>query len=148
MAELADYNILLIPAFAEILMAEDIPDRVRELRFDALRQLQGHLGFYQQRGYLPMLLSRIAEKKAEMILTATSKTEMDKLLKPRCPHYDGNRFVPDEYSVPEEELICWSETSFLGPLNEIGYSRYMEVFRQVFPEESEQIFSSAEAAYG
>lgn len=148
MAELADYNILLIPAFAEILMAENVPDRVRGPRFDALRQLKGHLDFYQKRGYLPKLLSGIAEKKAEMILAATSKTEMDKLLKPRCPYYDGNRFVPDEYNVPEEELICWSETSFLGPLNEIGYSRYMEVFRQIFPEVSEQLFSSAEATYG
>lgn len=147
MAELADYNIVVIPAFAEILMAENVPDRVRELLFDALRQLQGYLSFYQKRGYLPQLLSGIAEKKTKMILAATSKTEMEKLLKPRCPHYDGNRFVPDEYCVPEEELICWSETSFMGPLNEIGYLRYMEVFRQIFPETSEQLFNSAEVVY-
>ena len=33
---------------------------------------------------------------------------------------------------PEEEAICWSETSLRGTLNEAGYKRYMEVFQEVF----------------
>lgn len=48
-------------------------------------------------------------------------------------------FIPDAYSVPEEELICWSETSLKGPLTAEGFQRYMELFKQVLPEESRRL---------
>lgn len=137
-----DFNILLLPAVAEILTAEAVPDRVREIRFNALKQLRTCLNFYQRRGYTSKLLCGIAEKKSKMILSATTASDMDKLARPRCPYYDGNRFIPDEYSIPEEELICWSETSLLAPLNEAGCKRYMEVFQQIFPEESIKFFGT------
>lgn len=59
------------------------------------------------------------------------------MIRPRAPHFDGNKFIPDRYNIPEEELICWCETSLRGPLNENGFNRYMEVFHEVFPERSE-----------
>jgi len=130
-----DFMLVMIPYFAEVLTA-DMPDSVRLLRFQALKGVQQYLNRYQENGYLPELVSAIAEKKCKRILTLTTKAEMERLVKPRCPHYDGNRFWPDEYIVPEEELICWSETSLRAPLNEAGQKRYMELFRQVLPEES------------
>ena len=53
-----------------------------------------------------------------MILKVTSKTEMNLVLQPDCPRYDGNRFITGKYNVPEEELIAWSEVSLNagGPL--------------------------------
>ena len=48
-------------------------------------------------------------------------------------------FIPDAYSVPEEELICWSETSLKGPLTAESFQRYMELFKQVLPEESRRL---------
>ena len=45
----------------------------------------------------------------------------------------------DDYSVPEEELICWSEASKNAPLNEVGFKCYMELFKQVLPEESKAL---------
>ena len=48
-------------------------------------------------------------------------------------------FISDPYLLPEEELICWSEASLRAPLNEPGYRRYMKLFRQVFPEESQAL---------
>lgn len=134
-----DYSLTLIFAYAEVI-AGDMSDKVRVLRFDALKRLQAILAFYKDRGYMEELLNGIAEKKCQMIMSVTSKTEMEKVLKPHCPHYDGVKFIPDAYNVPEEELICWSETSFLAPLNEAGYKRYMEVFKSVFPEKSKQLF--------
>ena len=59
---------------------------------------------------------------------------MNKLLKPSYPYFNGNKFIPDKYNVIEEELICWSETSLQGPLNEIGFKRYTELFNILFPE--------------
>ena len=74
-----------------------------------------------------------------MILATTGKAEMEKVLHPHAPHYDGGRFIPDQYSVEEEELICWSETSLRGPLIPAAMKRYMELFKRFYPEEAERI---------
>ena len=129
-------DIALIPYFAELICDERKPERVLALQFDALRQLGANLKCYERRGYLEELIFAIADKKARMILGTTSKGEMEKVLKPNCPHYDGSRFIPGEYSVPEEELICWSETSLQGPLMSHAVKRYMELFKQVLPEQA------------
>ena len=136
---ISDFNIALIPIFAEILVADDISDQIRILRFSALKKLQAYLSHYEKLGFMQKLLYEIAEKKGKMILSITGKTEMDRMLKPHCPRYDGSKFIPDEYSVPEEELICWSQTSLLAPLNEAGFKRYMELFHIVFTEESKKL---------
>lgn len=135
-----DYMLVIVPYIAEIIAA-DMPDKVRELRFDAIMQLKSRLAFYKERGYMDKLLCAVARKRAEMIMRTTSKTEMEKVMSVRCPHYDGNKFVPDAYNVPEEEMIAWAETSFMGPLNDIGYERYKELFGQLFPEQAKQIFN-------
>lgn len=124
----------LIRAFMEILLTDDIPDKVKEYRLSALRGLRENLKHYEKSGYSEKLIISIAEKKIKMIMQLQSKSEIDKILKPRCPYYDGNKFIPDKYSIMEEELICWSETSLLAPLNEAGAKRYMELFRKFFPE--------------
>ena len=111
--------------------------------------LQGLIHHYDERGYTEKLLNGIAEKKGAMIMSASSKTEMDKILKPKAPHFDGVRFIADRfdgvrfiadrYLLPEEELICWSEASLRAPLNEYAFRRYMELFCRMFPEESEAL---------
>lgn len=67
-------------------------------------------------------------------------------MKPHAPHYNGAEIIPDQYHVLEEELICWSETSFQGPLIEPGYKRYMQVFSEVFPDEAKTIWNRKELA--
>ena len=135
----SDYMVTLLPFYAELFCAEGISYTLFALRFDALQKLQATLSHYSDRGYTQKLLCGIAERKAVLILAATGKTEMEKILKPHAPHYDGVKFVSDPYLLPEEELICWSEASLRAPLNEAGYRRYMKLFRQIFPEESEAL---------
>ena len=130
-----DFELVLLLYYAEIAVA-DVPDKVCKLRLSALGELRWYLNHYRKLGYLQKLLCGIAAKKCERIKTATTATEMYQILKPRCPRYNGNRFLPDEYSVPEEELICWSKASLRAPLNEVGCNRFMELFKQVLPEES------------
>lgn len=132
-------DIVLIPYFAELICDEEKPAKVRETQFYALRRLGAILRFYERLGYLDRLVMAIGEKKAEMILATTSKAAMEKVLKPSCPQYTGAGFVPGEYSVPEEELICWSETSLRGPLTSQAHKRYMVLFREVFPEQAEAL---------
>ena len=134
----ADYLPVINRCVAEIMM-EKIPDQTKHLRFLAVLKLQGYLHLYEQHGYMPKLIHAIAEKKCRMIGTITTESEMKKLLKPSCPHYYGGRFTPGEYHISEEELIGWSEASLRTPLNSAGYQRYMELFKQVLPEESRRL---------
>ena len=143
-----DFNLALIPLVAELASQQDISDSLRTLRLNAISQLTAHLNYYKKLGYIDRLLYAIAEKKGNMILETTSKTEMEKLLKARAPHYNGNTFFADKYSVPEEELICWSETSLRAPLNDAGAQRYYQVFSEIFPEEYARIQNLSGVRYG
>ena len=71
----SDYSLTLIFAYAEVI-AGDMSDKVRVLRFDALKRLQAILAFYKDRGYMEELLNGIAEKKCQMIISVTSKTSL------------------------------------------------------------------------
>ena len=128
-----DFEMVIFFAFAEILMDEESSDDLKNLRLNALKQLQRSLPHYDQLGYISQLTTAIAEKKCQMIKEATSKAQVDKFLKPRCPHYDGGKFIEDPCIIPEEELICWSHASLRFPLNSVGAARFKEVFQRVFP---------------
>ena len=128
-----DFEMVIFFAFSEILMDEESSDDLKSLRLNALKKLQHSLHHYDQLGYIPQLTKAIAEKKCQMIKDAITKTQIESFIKPRCPHYDGSKFVEDPTIVPEEELICWSHTSLRAPLNSIGAARFKEVFQRVFP---------------
>lgn len=128
------FKITMLLTFVEILFDENVSDEVKNLRIDALKKLNSYLEYYEESGYLSILIDKIAEKKTKMIMKIKSKSEMDKMLKPSCPVFDGSKFITDKYSVIEEELIGWSETSLQAPLNENGYKRYTELFETIFPE--------------
>lgn len=140
-----DFEMVIFFAFAEIVMDETVSDDLKGLRVDALKKVQRSLNHYHHLGYIPELTKTIAEKKCQMIKEATSKTEMEKFLKPRCPRYDGEKFVEDPYIIPEEELICWSYASLRFPLNSIGAARFQEVFKRVFPNGSGNVLRENEA---
>lgn len=134
------FELVIVPLLAEIISDKNVSDKVKELRFNAMRELMAYLRLYQKLGYCERLLRGIAEKKGKLICSISGKTEMAKLMKPHCPHYDGSKFIPDPYCIPEEELICWGETSLKAPLNDIGYQRCAELFRQVFPDDVKDVF--------
>lgn len=127
-------------AFVKILMSNDISENIKELRVSALKELYNYLKHYEDRGYVDKLICKIAEKKIDMIMKIKTKEEKEKVIKPRCPKFYGDKFLPDQYSVPEEELICWSEASLIAPLNKHGFNRYMELFKIIFPEEEKNLF--------
>ena len=94
-----DYTLVLLPFFAEMCTKPAESEKITKLRKEAIWQLYRQLAEYKQRGYIESLLSSIAKKKAGMIMNVTSKTEMEKLMNPRPPYFDGNRFIPDEYHI-------------------------------------------------
>ena len=142
-----DFEMVIFFAFAEIVMDEDASDDLKSIRIDALKKVQRSLNHYHHLGYIPELTRAIAEKKCRMIKKATSKSEMEKFLQPRCPRYDGEKFIEDPYIIPEEELICWSYASLRFPLNNIGAARFQEVFKRVFPDGNGNVMRESEADY-
>lgn len=140
-----DFEMVIFFAFAEIVMDETASDDLKSLRIDALKKVQRSLNHYHHLGYIPELTRAIAEKKSRMIKEATSKSEMEKFLQPRCPRYDGEKFIEDPYIIPEEELICWSYASLRFPLNNIGAARFQEVFKRVFPDGTGNVMRESEA---
>lgn len=134
-----ELTIALIETFIEILFDEKASDKIKELRINGLLELNSYLEYYKSCGYMERLINKIAEKKVKMLMKITSKSEMKKMLKPSCPNFDGSKFIADKYHVIEEELICWSQTSLEGPLNEIGFKRYMELFNIVLPEYKDKL---------
>ena len=142
-----DFEMVIFFAFAEIVMDENASDDLKSLRIDALKKVQRSLNHYHHLGYIPELTRAIAEKKCRMIKEATSKSEMEKFLQPRCPRYDGEKFIEDPNIIPEEELICWSYASLRFPLNSIGAARFQEVFKRVFPDGTGNVMRESEADY-
>ena len=140
-----DFEMVIFFAFAEIVMDEDASDDLKSLRIDALKKVQRSLNHYHHLGYIPELTRAIAEKKCRMIKETTSISEMEKFLQPRCPRYDGEKFIEDPYIIPEEELICWSYASLRFPLNNIGAARFQEVFMRVFPDGTGNVMRESEA---
>lgn len=134
MSNNTDYRFILLEALTKILLDEKISDDLRSLRIDGLNKLYSYLEYYKDCMYMESLINTIAEKKVKMIMQIKSKEKMKKMLTPFSPHFDGIKFIPNEYNVIEEELIWLSETSLRGPLNEIGFKRYIELFNIVFPE--------------
>lgn len=134
MSNNTDYRFILLEALTKILLDEKISDDLRSLRIDGLNKLYSYLEYYKDCMYMESLINTIAEKKAKMIMQIKSKEKMNKMLTPSSPRFDGIKFISDEYNVIEEELIWLSETSLRGPLNEIGFKRYIELFNIVFPE--------------
>lgn len=142
MITISDYNMILLSAMAEVI-ENPKPDRIREARFAALKKLQKNLNWYRSHSYMEELLVRIADKKCHMLMEACSKKELDLIMNPPVPHYNGNEFIVDRHLLPEEELIAWSETSLCAPLTHTACKRFEAVFREVFPEQSKAIFAAS-----
>lgn len=133
-----DFRLVLAPYYAE-LTATEMPERLFKLRIAALQEVHRCLAHYQELNYDAKLLCTIARKKGDMILKITTRAEADKISRPQAPYYYGGKLVADEFSIPEEEMICWSQASLAAPLNSAGLERFIELFRQVYPEKSKEM---------
>ena len=113
----------------ELLMDNELNEKLRSRRFDALRKMRGITAQYEEEKFLPELVETVFCKKADFIMEA--KTELEEIVKPSTPRYSGGIFYPGSpYHVEEEELIFWSKTSLKAPLILRGYKRYQELFKK------------------
>lgn len=134
-----EFVITLVQSIMEVLSDKKMTDDLKALRIDGLIELNKHLEYYRSYGYMDKLINKIAEKKKKMIINAKTKKEMKKIVEPSFPKFNGSKFITDEYSVIEEELICWSQASLIAPLNETGFKRYVELFNILLPEYKDKL---------
>ena len=101
----------------ELLMDDELNEKLRSRRSDALRKMRGITAQYEEEGFLPELVETIFCKKADFIMKAKTKAELEEIVKPSTPRYSGGIFYPGSpYHVEEEERILWSKTSLKAPL--------------------------------
>ena len=101
----------------ELLMDNRLTEKLRSRRFDALRKMRGITAQYEEEGFLPELVEMVFCKKADFIMKAKTKAELEEIVKPSTPRYSGGIFYPGSpYHVEEEERILWSKTSLKAPL--------------------------------
>lgn len=121
----------------ELLMDDEVNEKLRSRRFDALRKMRGIAAQYEEDGFLPELVKSVFCKKADFIMNAKTKAELEEIVKPSVPRYSGGIFYPgNSYHVEEEELILWSKTSLKAPLISQGYKRYQELFEKYVKDEA------------
>lgn len=120
------HDALILP-IAEAITAE-VSDNVKALRLDAFKTLNAQLATFQRKGYDERLIDDIAEKRAEFINQATSKTEMEKILH---PDYNNS----PQYGIAAEEIIFWGEASLRYPLRQKDAERFFDLVKKFYKGE-------------
>lgn len=124
----------------ELLMDDEVNEKLRSRRFDALRKMREIAAQYEEDGFLPELVETVFCKKTAFIMKAKTKAELEEIIKPSTPRYSGGAFYPgNPYHVEEEELILWSKTSLKAPLISQGYKRYQELFEKYIGNEAKDV---------
>lgn len=137
------YETAMLVAWTEILTDNSISEALRSHRVAALRTVEARLHQYEKRAIDLRLLNTIAAKKIEQILGATTKQDLHDIAQPPKPHYNGAEIIPSRFSVPEEELILWSETSLTAPIKDCASKRFWKLFADIYPDEAKKIFEVA-----
>lgn len=120
-------------AIASLIAGKDkCSDKIFKEKLKALKRAWSFLELYSKEHFDERLLDAIMEKKAQLILNATSVKDIREIGEPQRPNYDGNKWIISPNSVPEEEMIWWSKASEKAPLMREAVERYMELFRQFY----------------
>lgn len=111
------------------------------IRLKALDRLNKNVQELVKDGFDSKIVLGIARKKADIIARAVCDSEIELLALDSCPRYDGEKYVcgvPEEYFVPEEEIVYWTVLSTLRVLNTEENIRLFEVTAMVYPEEARE----------
>lgn len=119
--------------FVELVFKDEkVPGRLTTAKLDALRKVAGIVETYEKYDFNRKIVDAIMEKKAKMLLEATTHEAIQEIVSLPKPYYDGTKWHVSKYSVPEEELVLWSIASAKAPLIPEAVDRYLAVFKQVY----------------
>jgi len=136
MAQMAEkefnYILNLSRTMAEYAEAAQHTAAVRKAKLEAYIDTARRITAYQEEGIRDDLVDVVFDKRLKLISDANTASELKKIMAQPKPYFNGNRFISDPLSVPEEEMILWSITSLKAPLMPAAFERYMELFKQTF----------------
>lgn len=112
----------------------------KQASLQALLRVRQAVTGYAEDYFAFFLVLSIMEKKSRMIIAASTKRELQEIVKPSVPSWNYGNFLTGPYHVLEEEAILWSEASLEAPLNDDGVRRYQEVFSKLYPEQAAEIW--------
>ena len=118
-----------------------VPERIKLFRMTASLQLRRNLRALLKEGFRPDLVLRIAEKKIAMLHEATSKAQIESILYPPAPYFNGVKFCSSQYLTPEEELVAWNRYTYSVPLDHWGQKRFEELFSETLPQAAKSILN-------
>lgn len=77
----------------ELLVDDTLTEELRSRRFDTIRRMRGIAARYGEEGFLPELVETVFCKKADFIMKAKTKAELEAIVKPSIPRYCGVFFL-------------------------------------------------------
>lgn len=111
---------------------DEKPTQLQREKLVALGKVFTATNSYSMDGFMREIVDTIMEKKAKLILAATTVKDVRELSLPPKPYFDGAKWHISKNSVPEEEMVLWSLTSMSAPLTAEATRRYEELFKQFF----------------
>lgn len=131
-------NFLLSCFYMEALGPHAESEQVYLMRCHSADQAVRTVNSYQTANFIPRLLLIILFKKLDFLSKATTRSEVDAILKPSVPLFRSGQFFPSSpYHVQEEELLLWSYVSPSMKLSSEAAERAYILFLN-FQEESLQ----------
>lgn len=125
----------------KVILADEMKmNPFKKASLQALLRVRQTVTGYAEDYFAFFLVLSIMEKKSRMIITASTKGELQEIVKPSVPSWNYGNFLTGPYHVLEEEAILWSEASLEAPLNDDGVRRYQEVFSKLYPEQAAEIW--------
>ncbi len=126
-------------ALVELAMDGKCSEIIREAKLEAITRAMRLTNMYLKCGIRADLINLIMKKKTDLILAAGTLADIRKASEPPKPRYNGCSWYEDPLTVPEEEMVSWSQVSLKGPLIECAYKRYMDLFTRTFGMSEEEI---------
>lgn len=122
----------------------EIPEKVRLMRDEAFKQVRRRIGVLSGEVFaIPAFFENIADQKCRFIEKATTKQEMKEILTPCKPIFNGREItVNSPYHVPAEELLIWSATCLIAPLNAHATQRMLKLMAALMPDEFYMAFKN------
>lgn len=133
MKKIFENEILAKKVLESMKLLED--DKKKDLKLSALNHLISVDRPYDDNMFDDKLLVNLYSKKIDFILNAKTKKDIESILSVSHIRFNGDKVIPTEFNIIEEELLMWSLTSLKAPLNYIGQNRYMELFKEYYGED-------------
>ena len=104
-----------IEAISTLVCEDSLSEKIKVLRLSGVKQLKQVADKYTNEGIAELPIKEMWRHKLPFVMNATTKSEMEDILRPSTPQYNCGTFtVKSPYHSEAEEMMLWSITSLRG----------------------------------